>query len=484
MAGHCPAMLYCKSKQIGCPRRFKPAPTKNFFQKIGCSDLMQGKKQASFSETERLEWLQRTRQCRKIFARAMLLGVLSGFMGVLFRFSLQELNEARKHFYSLLEASGESGMVLIFCSSILATVIAACLVAVLAPEASGSGIPHLKANLEGFRTFRSFRLITVKFFSGLIGMGAGLTLGREGPTIQMCGALGRLLAKPSAGQEEARALMAAGGSAGVAVAFNAPLSGLMFVLEELQENCRSVVFFAAALACFSADAVCRAILGQTAVLGLHQVEVPAFSLMPVFIPLGILCGLTGVAFNKALLAGQKLVFLPMKYRLIYLIFWGLVIGATAWFLPLLLGGGEDLLKCLFDEPALPISMLAAYFLLRFFLTVGSYSTGTAGGLFAPVLVLGALLGSGFSILMSWYFPDLPMDEKVYTIAGMAGLMAGVVRAPLTGIMLMIEITGNYSLILPLFLTSFLAGSVADGLRNFPIYDDLLLRDLARNPPER
>jgi CIC family chloride channel protein len=253
----------------------------------------------------------------------------------------------------------------------------------------------------------------------------------------------------------------------------------MFVLEELQENCASVVFFVAAVACLGADMMCRKLLGQSPIFPLSVSAAPSLYLLPAIIPLGVVCGLLGVAFNKTMLAGQRLVILPTGRRFGYWIFWGLVIGLTAWWHPELLGGGQHLAKRLLLGESMPQAAIAAIFIMRFFLTIGSYSTGVAGGILSPVLVMGALVGLGVADLTVQLIPVLAQDKLAFIVAGMAALFTGVVRAPLTGMVLVIEMTANYELVLPLFLACFVALAVADGMKDLPIYEALLERDLKR-----
>ncbi len=430
---------------------------------------------------EQVRFNARNRQRKQLLPKAVALGVLSGLLAVAFRYCLDLGEEWRGEWLRVAHHYKELGLAAVLLVSVLATLFAAWIVARFAPEASGSGIPHLKAVLQGHRQFHWLRVLIVKFLSGLVAISTGLALGREGPTVQMGGAVGHALGQDNTGGEgEKRILVAAGGGAGLAAAFNAPLSGLMFVLEELQENCATVVFFVAALACLAADMICRQLLGQSPIFPLAISKAPSLYLLPVIIPLGAVCGVVGVIFNQSLLFGQRLVSLPMVGRFGYWVFWGLVIGLVGWWRPEMLGGGQHLAKHIIAGQTLPQTTIVMFFVVRFFLTIGSYSSGVAGGIFAPVLVLGALLGLGMGELAMQWFPQIPDDKLSFAVVGMAALFTGVVRAPLTGMVLVIEMTANYELVLPLFLACFVALTVADGLHNLPIYEALLERDLMRS----
>ena len=174
-----------------------------------------------------------------------------------------------------------------------------------APETAGSGIPDLKSVVMGEKQLGWQRVLPVKFLAGVLGIGGGLTLGREGPTVQMGGATGIMVStwfKVKRGEGERKALISAGAAAGLAAAFNAPLAGLIFALEELNGSFTPVVFVASFLAAVTADVVCRVVTGETPVFTLHGMPGPSLHALPVALVLGAVAGLGGVLFNRSLLA--------------------------------------------------------------------------------------------------------------------------------------------------------------------------------------
>jgi len=247
-------------------------------------------------------------------------------------------------------------------------------------------------------------------------------------------------------------------------------------LEELQGKFASLEFFAAALACLTADMVCRGVLGQFPAFHVSLLAAPDLILLLAFIPLGMLSGFLGVFFNKTLLAAQRLGTLSIGLQSAWWLACGSVLGVTGWFEPDLLGGGQRFLDGLFAH-GLAVPSVSLFLCMRFVLTIASYSTGSAGGIFSPILVLGALFGLFFENIVHLLFPQLVLAPNAFAVVGMAAFFTGVVRAPLTGIVLMIEMTGNYGLILPLFVACFSALLIADGLNDLPIYEALLERDL-------
>ena len=250
---------------------------------------------------------RRAERRRRLVPRAAVVGILAGLVAVLFRTALERAEELRAALYRFAHGLGPWGVLLPIAACALAAGLALWLVQALAPEASGSGIPYLKAVLHRLRGMRGWRLLPVKFASGVLAIGGGLALGREGPTVQMGGAVGRAVARwLGARPRERRSLIAAGAGAGLAAAFNAPLAGVIFVLEELMGGFAPGVLTAAFVASLSADLVERLLLGQVAVFHLRVPPAPPLSLVPLFLLLGAVCALLGVAFNRSLLASLKL----------------------------------------------------------------------------------------------------------------------------------------------------------------------------------
>ncbi len=379
---------------------------------------------------------------------------------------------------AMLHPFGGFGLLIFLLAGATAVVLAVLMVRQLAPTAAGSGVPNLKAVLHRARPMGGARLIAVKFFGGATAITAGLALGREGPTIQMGGALGSLLSRRlrSTGHER-QVMIAAGAGAGLAAAFNAPLAGLIFVLEEVQKNFAPGVFTATFIASVTADSVSRVLFGQRAVFPTVPVAAPALEALPLFVLLGVGAGLLAVAFNRGLLTTMRTMDrLGWRGRLGIAGTIGAGASAIAWIEPALVGGGGRLVEQAIAGKGL-VQILLGTVLLRFVLTLGSYGTGAPGGIFAPLLVLGSQAGLALGLVVTSVLPALGVPAAAWAVVGMAALFSGTVRAPLTGIVLMLEMTESYSLMLPLLVASFAAQWVADLLREPPIYDSLLRREL-------
>lgn len=432
------------------------------------------------AQRELREFLRFQELRRRHLPRAVVVGIVAGLVAVGFALALESGERSRLALVAWARDLGAWGIVvpIAFCAT--AAALAVAIVARFAPEASGSGIPHLKAVLHRLRELRGRVVLPVKFVGGVIGIGGGLALGREGPTVQMGGAVGQMVANWfRCTPRERTTLIAAGAGAGLSAAFNAPLAGLVFVLEEVQRDFSPVVFTVTLVASVVADVTCRLLLGSEPVFHLPGPIAPGLASLPLYLLLGVIAAPLGVLFNRTLLAG-----LDVAGRLSRVPPWakgalvGAGIGLVAWFLPTTVGGGRPIVDAALNGAIGPTD-LAWLIPLRLLLTSASYATGAAGGIFTPMLVIGAVLGAGVAELAAGALPPGLADESACAAVAMAAFFTAVVRAPLTAIVLLVEMTGDYGLALPLLIACLAAGGLADWMRDAPIYEALLLRDLNR-----
>lgn len=357
----------------------------------------------------------------------------------------------------------------------------------LAPEAKGSGIQEIEGVLAGVRAMRWRRVIPIKYFGGIAAIGSGMVLGREGPSVQMGGAVGQMIHDlfRRNNKTEADMLIAAGSAAGLAAAFNAPLAAVMFVLEEMRGefNYNRVSVKSVIIGAIVSTVVYRLLRGQGV-----MIPMPTFTSFPLaslvlFFLLGGLLGLAGLLFNHLVLR-----FLDVFDRLTdnkwhRCLAIGLVLGVLFSALnvaaPIFSGDGVDFIPSLATGD-LGAPVLFALFFARLLVTLICFCSGAPGGFFAPALTLGTLLGSAFGVVCVTLFPAMGLESGMFAIAGMGGLFAAAVRAPVTGLLLVVELTGNYSLILPLMFTALGASLVAQVLGGQPIYSLLLQRTLDKS----
>ena len=421
------------------------------------------------------------KQRRRMFPRAALVGLCAGLVAALFRAVLAAADTLRNDLITWSQGFPLWGWIFPILLGMMGAVLSVLLVQRFAKETSGSGIPHLEAVLHRLRTLNWKRVLPIKFVAGALAIGGGLALGREGPTVQMGGSVGAAISDwLKSRPKERRTLIAAGAGAGLAAAFNAPLSGVIFVLEEIQRDFHPFVFGAAFLAAAIADIVARFLSGAFPVFAIPNYPTPPTSSLPFFALLGIFAGLFGVAFNRSLLGALNLFSrLHGRAKLGIAAAVGATAGAISWFSPMAVGGGHALTELVLAG-GFVLTAIPLLFVVRFLLTVSSYATGAAGGIFAPLLVLGALLGLALGQLVHAVAPAVVPEPAVFAVVGMAAYFTAIVRAPLTGIVLIVEMTGNYQQMLPLLVSCFCAYAVAEYMKELPIYEALLERDLVRD----
>ncbi len=342
-----------------------------------------------------------------------------------------------------------------------------------APEASGSGIPHVETTLSRDTEIRWRRVLPVKFAGGALGLAAGLSLGREGPTVQMGSAVAQAVAD-AAGLRRARrhVLIAAGAGAGLTAAFQAPLAGFVFVLEELREPRGRATALPVLLATVAADAVVVSLLGGAPLLALPAAPAAPLVGWPLLAIVSLLGGLIGVGFNRVLLAALRFFLRAPGPRALYVAASGTAAAIVAALLPAAAFGGEDVVAgILRGESALAASAVALALLcvVKLALTVVSYAPGAPGGLFAPLLVIGAALGGALGHALLSVSGGGP-DVAAFALCAMAAVFAGSVRAPVTGVVLLLEMTGRLGSLPWLTLASALGWGVARLLRDTPIYE--------------
>jgi CIC family chloride channel protein len=412
---------------------------------------------------------------------APLAGAGAGLIGAFFRFTLERADELRNALIRWAHGSQVGGFLLVVAAVAAAAAIAAWLVRRFAPPASGSGIPQVEAVLSGAMAPSQPSLIGVKFAGGLLAIGAGLALGREGPSVQMGASiayhLGRLFRRSWV---DCRVLLAAGAGAGLATAFNAPIAGAVFVLEELVKRFETRIAVAALGASAAAIFVSRLVLGNQPDFVVGPIAYAGFWVRPLFLVLGIFGGLAGVLYNRTLLGAlsgaDRLARVPVELRAATV---GAAVGALAWVAPGLVGGGDPITAGALAGVG-AVAVIPFVFLLRLALSTVSYAAGTPGGLFAPLLVLGAELGLLFGKICAFLLPGWPIQPEGFAVVGMAALFTGIVRAPLTGIILVTEMTANVTMLLPMLGACFVAMLVPTLLGDEPIYDSLKARLFVRH----
>ena len=404
---------------------------------------------------------------------ALAVGAMTGVAGAIFRLALAQADRLRDAIIAWAHGYSLGGFVVVVLACAVAPAIAAWLVRRFSPYASGSGIPHVEAALAQDVPPAPIGLVPVKFFGGILAIGSGLALGREGPSVQIGAGIAVFTARLfRLDWADCRVLLAAGAGAGLATAFNAPIAGAVFVLEELVRRFEHRIAIAALAASFTAIAVGRLFLGDTPDFLVDALAPTGAGARVLFFVLGAVAGLLAVAYNRtilgALAVAERFAAVPVELRAALI---GAVVGVLGWFAPELIGGGDNITQsALIGHDTLRFVVIA--FLIRFALGPLSYASATPGGLFAPLLVLGAQSGLLFGAACEVLFPGLGVPREGFALVGMAAFFTGVVRAPVTGIVLVTEMTGNVTMLLPMLGAGFVAMLVPALLRDTPIYDAL------------
>ena len=407
-------------------------------------------------------------------------GALAGLVGSAFHFALAAAERWRGAVLDWAHRYPDVGWLAPVLLAAGAAFIARWLVRRYAPEASGSGVQRVEALLRGDAGRLNPAVVPVKFAGGVLALGAGLALGREGPTVQMAAALGEAWARIfKLRPGDHRALLAAGAGAGLAAAFNAPLAGAIFVFEELLRRFELRVAVATLAACSGGLVIMRMLIGDQLVFAVPPFVVELFPGFLLFLGFGVVMGALGVLYSRLVVAGLGLAdhMQPMRPELLAALVGG-VVGLLAWVAPGAIGGGESLVRTLLGGGHAFVTV-ASLFAIRLLLGPLCYAPGLPGGLFAPLLVVGAAAGIMFATGVQTLVPGLHLSLVAYAAVGMGALFVAVVGAPVTGIALVVEMTGATTLFIPLLIACASALAVPALLDCRPIYDTLRERDTKR-----
>lgn len=411
----------------------------------------------------------------------LVIGAASGLTAVAYRLALQGLEKLRAE---VIPGLNGPWPVFFYFAVLLILGFIVCLLVKSEPLIKGSGIPQVEGQLQGYFNPRWLRVLLKKFAGGCLCILGGLSLGREGPSIQL-GALAAqgLTEKLNLSRTDQRYLLTCGACAGLSAAFNAPLAGLMFGLEEIQKNFSSRAIFPALIASVTADVVSKLFFGTGASLGIAlPTDALPMQFYWLYLLLGPLMGLFGAFYNKVLFGLQKLYRLGPWPEWLQPLFPFLLAGVLALVLPEVLGGGHNLITGMAAE-SFTLRMLLILLAGKFIFSMLSFCSGAPGGIFFPLLVLGGLVGTIFGYAAVAVM-GLPQEMALrFMLLGMAGMFAAVVRAPLTGIILVLEMSASLTQLIGLALVAGLSWLTADLLGARPVYEQMLDNLTASMPQE-
>jgi H+/Cl- antiporter ClcA len=421
--------------------------------------------------------LQGYRSHLAVVIESIVIGFVVGFIIVVFRVSLEKADKLRRGFYAFLATAPVywiAGWALVL--SLVGVFLG--WIAKKRPMIRGSGIPQIKGYLIREMSMEWMPELPLKLITGIIGLGAGLSLGREGPSILIGAYVGlavlTLFRRPYA---ERKSLVTAAAAAGMAAAFNAPLAGVLFAIEEMQCGFSPLNIACAMGASMAADAVAGLFFGLGPVFDFHSVPLLDLSAFPWVVLLGMFCGLLGDLFKRSLYGSLNLYDrfrIPQVLRPVLPLLVSIPLGLYFYDIT---GGGHNLIESLSREQPLP-AMVALLFFGKLLFTALCYGSGTSGGIFLPFLSCGALIGTAMGIMLGMMGFDDSSYNLNFMILGMAGFFTAVVRAPVTGIILILEMSGNFNHLGNLVLVTLSAYVTTELIASRPVYAVLLERILA------
>lgn len=419
----------------------------------------------------------------RLLLEGLAIGLGAGISISVFRYLLAGSEILRPVIYHNLREALADGQWQWLALYILSFIIIAYLLKLIVarePMCTGSGIPQIKGILQGDMSMRWFSVLWSKIIGGVLAIGAGMSLGREGPSVQIGACVGQGLSQTSRRTRfESRILMTAGAGAGLAAAFNAPLAGVIFGLEEMQKTISPALLLTGITASITAATVTEVVFGMSPVFSMGYLLPLPLNLFDVLVVAGIVIGLLGRLFNIALayslntysrlgLSGMKKPLVPLALA-----------GILGFVLPEILGGGNLLVDSLVVTDY-TIGFLCFLFVGKFLFTMICFGSGVPGGIFLPMLVLGAAGGAVLSkllvlagLLPAMYYADI-------IVFGMAAYFSSVVKSPVTGSILILEMTGSFQHMLALLVVSLTAYVISDLTGGRPVYDELLDRALGKS----
>lgn len=410
-----------------------------------------------------------------LIVRGIEVGIASGLICVLYRFLL---SGAEKYLYIVIDyvkGNPIKTALWLFLLSLLGAAVS--FIIKWEPLAGGSGIPQVTGEIRGHLSHNWLRVIFAKLIGSTVSVFAGLSLGREGPSIQF----GAMAAKGAAKMTKADKttelrMISCGAGAGMAAAFNSPLAGIMFVLEEIHHTFDKAILCMGIVATITADFVSKLFFGQGTVFHYNTENLPLryYWLLVLF---GILLGMCGSLYNIVMVKGQdlykKITKIPawLKLALVFA-----ASGVAGLLLPQVLCGGHSMVDFLIQEHP-SVSLMLCLLTAKFFFGAFSFSSGAPGGTLYPLTVLGTYIGAVFGEAAMNVFHLKGDLREEFIVLGMAGLFASIVRAPITGVIVVFEITGNMKSLLPLVAVSLVSYATANMLGSKPFYSSLLSRIL-------
>ena len=345
------------------------------------------------------------------------------------------------------------------------------------PNARGSGVPQTKAALYARDGHISLRTVLGKFGCTAATLASGIPLGREGPSVQVGAGIASVLGRAlGLRPEKVKALIPVGAAAAIAAAFNTPMAAVLFALEEVVGDMHAPVLGSVVLASATSWAMLRLLLGNNPLFQVPQYELVHPLEFGIYAVLGVAGGFLSVAFTKLLLGMRKrFLLLPRRTQWWHPVVGGVMVGLMGCFVPQALGVGYSYVGDALNG-TMAFKLMALLVVLKLFAVTTSYASGNAGGIFGPALFLGAMLGGAVGTVAHHLLPTYTAMPGAYALVGMGALFAGIVRAPMTSVLMIFEMTRDYSVIVPLMIANLASLFISSRFQKQPIYEALARQD--------
>ena len=411
----------------------------------------------------------RRREDRLALVLSLLIGALVGLVVVAFVLLTGRLA-------SLMYPAGAAGWRRIAVPSIGA-LISGVLLYRFFPDARGSGIPQTRAAIFIHDGRITFRTVVGKFVCCALSLGSGIALGREGPSVHIGSGIASVIARRlGLSRAQVRWLVPVGGAAALAAAFNTPIAAVLFSLEEIMGDLHAPILGSVVLSSTTAWMVLHLVLGDEPLFHVATYHLVSASELLVYVVLGIVGGFGSVGFVKLLLTLRRtFASLPRATQWWQPMVGGLTVGVLGYFVPAVLGVGYDQVDRVLGGDLIlrTVVMLA---LLKGVATAVCYASGNAGGVFGPSMFIGAMMGAAVGAVAHATFPASTAGPGAYALVGMGTAFAGIIRTPLTSVIMIFEVTRDYTIIVPLMISNMVAFYISQRLQPDPLYEALAKQD--------
>lgn len=407
---------------------------------------------------------------RTYFGLTLIVGVLAGLAAVL-------VNKA-VHFFTALFQTGDTFTLTSFLCGGAALLVSGYITTRHYPSTGGSGIPGVRVALAVYHGKISFQSTLAKFFTSILSLSSGMSLGREGPTVSIAAGIGSTLGNAfKLSKKKIKALVAIGSAGGLAAAFNTPMAAVVFTLEEVVGDLNAKILGSIIIASVIASITAQIFLGDQA----HLAELNYALNSPVelffYLIIGVAASILGPIFTKSVLKFRKFnIDLHHGHKLTMIMTAFLFMAAISYLSPEVLGSGHETIRGALLATLKDWRILILIFALKYIATIICYSSGVSGGLFMPTLLMGATLGGFFGSIFQEFFPTIVTNIGPYALVGMGAFFVAVIRTPFTSIIMVFELTRDYNIILPLMIANIVSYALSRKFHKGSIYESMSEQD--------